>query len=198
MGVPMKKILFVFLLLVSGIVNAFEIYALGTSNTNCKNVVREKSFTVTLENILRSQGIAVTVTNGGIDGDKPIWMTNRLDSVLSNPKVKLVIFEPGPNERYKPYNTKYSAEVLSKLQKANMPTIYVGHRLIQSDDEARDMAQAFGAYYYGRWHDNVPIDRDHFQFDTGGTGHMSEGGCQLWARHMSATVKQVIERLNLK
>lgn len=194
----MKKILFCFLLLVSATAGAFEIFAIGTSNTNCKNVDREKSFTVTLEKILRQQGIDATVINSGIDGDKPVWMTNRVETAVNNPNVKLVIFEPGPNERYKPYNLKYSAEVLSKLQKAGMPTIYVGHRRIQTDEEARALAQEYGAYYYGRWHDNIPVDRDHFQFDTTGTGHMSEGGCQLWAQHMSVTVKQVVQQLNLR
>jgi hypothetical protein len=52
--------------------NAFEIYALGTSATNCKGVDRDKIYTARLQEILRRDGLDATVVNGGIDGDRPV------------------------------------------------------------------------------------------------------------------------------
>lgn len=59
---------------------AFEILALGTSNTNCKGVERSKIFTAHLEELLRAEGFDANVINAGVDGDTPARMIKRLAS----------------------------------------------------------------------------------------------------------------------
>jgi hypothetical protein len=80
-----------------------------------------------------------------------------------------------------------------------MPTIYVSHSTIQSDEEADEMAKKYGAFHYGDWRKGVPLDREHRQFDMGSSGgHMTVQGCQLWAKNMLPLVEQVIKDKNLK
>jgi ABC-type glycerol-3-phosphate transport system substrate-binding protein len=78
----------------------FEILALGTSNTNCKNA--GQAFTSSLNDLLGQEKINATVINAGVDGDKPTFMQARLEqSIKAIPNIKIVIFEPGPNEKNK-------------------------------------------------------------------------------------------------
>lgn len=171
---------------------AFEILALGTSNTNCLGVEREQSFTVHLQSLLRAEGHAATVVNGGVDGDKPFWMIGRMNALI-NENTRLVIFEPGPNDRNKSSNVDYSERILAELQRRKIPAIYVSHPWIQNLEEARNSAQRYGAYYYGHWTLGVPVDRVHRQYDTGdGPGHMTGAGCMLWAKSMVGLVQKVI------
>ena len=135
----------------------FEIFALGTSNTNCKGA--GQAYTSTLNDLLGQEKINAQVINSGVDGDKPTFMMTRLEQGLkANPNIKIVIFEPGPNERNKSFNLGPSEEILNYLQKINMPTIYVSHQAIQSSEDAIEMAKKYGAYYYGHWIKNIPID----------------------------------------
>lgn len=176
----------------------FEIFALGTSNTNCKNA--DQAFTSTLNDLLRQEKISATVINGGVDGDKPSFMQTRLEqSIKANPNIKIVIFEPGPNEKNKRFNLGVSEDILAYLQKQKMPTIYVSHQAIQSSEEASEMAKKYGAYYYGHWIKNVPVDTGHRQYDQPGqAGHMTVVGCQLWAKNMLPLIEHVIQDKNLK
>ena len=83
-------------------VNSFgyEIFALGTSNTNCKG--GGQAYTATLNEIFTQEMINAQVVNAGIDGDRPQFMMVRLEQGLKAfPNTKLVIFEPGPNEKIK-------------------------------------------------------------------------------------------------
>lgn len=176
---------------------AFEIIALGTSNTNCKGVDRTRTFTVHLEELLRADGFDAHVINSGVDGDRPVWMANRLAGGI-NEKTRLVIFEPGPNDTNVSSNIEYSEKVLSQLRERKMPAIYVSHARIQTDSQARDTANKFGAYYYGHWNMDVPTDRTHRQFDMAGGGHMTAEGCQLWARNILPLVKTVLRETNIK
>jgi hypothetical protein len=179
---------------------AFDLYALGTSNTNCKNVDSNFGFTATLEKLLRAEGIDVNVINGGQDGDRPVFMANRVDfAVISNPNVKLVIYEGGPNDRNPKSNKEYSEIVLEKLQRAKIPAIYVSHNVIFSHEEAKESADKFGAYYYGHWQDGIPRDHVHRQFDIPfGAGHYTAQGCQLWAKNMVPIVKRAVQENNIK
>jgi len=177
----------------------FEIFALGTSNTNCKN--SGQAYTATLNELLAKDKINATVINAGVDGDRPIFMMTRLEQGLKvNPNTKIVIFEPGPNERNPKFNLGPSEEILAYLQKQNMPTIYVSHVWIQNNEEAQALASKYGAYYYGHWNKNIPTDNDHRLFDIpgGGAGHMSVLGCQKWAQYMLPMIKQVIKEKNIK
>jgi hypothetical protein len=194
----MNRLLIVAVLLfVSNVANAFEIFALGTSNTNCKGVDRSKIFTVRLEELLHASGIDVKVINAGIDGDKPMWMLNRLQQGVTD-QTKLVLFEPGPNDRNKSSNVESSEKILAALQKMSMPTIYISAPIIQTNTEAQETAKKYGAYYYGHWIKDVPVDRVHRQYDLAGGGHMTAEGCQLWASNILPLVKQVLEERSIK
>ena len=177
----------------------FEIFALGTSNTNCKN--SNQAFTTRLNELLVQEKVDATVINAGVDGDRPTFMMARLEQGLkANPNTRMVIFEPGPNERNTRFNLGPSEEILAYLQKQNMPTIYVSHILIQTNDEAQELANKYGAYYYGHWNKNIPTDHDHRLFDMPGFGggHMTVLGCQKWAQFMLPMIKQVIKERSIK
>jgi hypothetical protein len=186
------------LLIIATQVQAFDIYALGTSNTNCKNA--GQTYTAKLEQFLREKNLDARVINGGVDGDKPIWMMNRLKSALTNhADVKLVIFEPGPNERSKKWNLEPSAEILDFLHNSVIPTIYVSHSWLQSEEEAAEFAKTHGAYFYGHWNKGVPTDTEHRQYDMpGSAGHMTVLGCEKWAMQMASTVEQIVREKNIR
>jgi len=127
-------------------------------------------------------------------------MMNRLEAGLKTyPNIKLVIFEPGPNEKFKPANLEASGNILAHLQENKIPTIYVSNTSIQSDDEAEGFAKKYGAYYYGRWKKNIPRDNTHNQFDEGTSGgHLTVKGCELWAENMLPLVLQVMKEKNIR
>jgi hypothetical protein len=173
----------------------FEIYALGTSNTNCKNA--GQTYTKTLNELFKQEGIDATVINGGVDGDRPVWMMNRLTSNVNN-NTKIVIFEPGPNDRNKTSNVEESEKILSYLKQHNMPTVFVSNSIIWSKEEADQMAAKYNAYYYGHWAKNIPKDTTHRQFDIGSEGgHATSEGCKLWATYMFPLLKQVMKEQNI-
>lgn len=175
----------------------YEILALGTSNTNCKG--GGQAYTARLNEILAEEKINAQVINAGIDGDRPQFMMVRLEQGLKAfPGTKIVIFEPGPNEKNKTFNLEASEEILKYLQTIKIPTIYVSNRTIQTEEEAQQFVQKFGAYYYGNWTKGVPQDRDHRQYDQGGPGHMTVTGCKLWANNMAPMIKQVIKEANIR
>lgn len=175
---------------------AFEILALGTSNTNCKNA--NAAYTNRLNELIVNHNIQAQVINAGSDGDKPVFMLERMKGLIK-PTTKLIIFEPGPNETNKAWSLEGADKVLENLQKQNIPTIYVSHQLIESDEAAAERANRYGAYYYGRWTKGVPVDRDHRQYDQPGRpGHMTAQGCILWANSMIHLIKQVISEHNLE
>jgi hypothetical protein len=177
---------------------AFEIFALGTSNTNCKGA--GQAYTTKLNELLIEDKINATVINAGVDGDRPAFMMTRLEQGLkANSNIKIVIFEPGPNERNKSFNLGPSEEILAYLQKLSMPTIYVSHQAIQSGEEGREMAKKYGAYYYGHWIKDIPVNTTNRQYDQPGqAGHMTVAGCQLWANNMFPFIKEVIKARNIQ
>ena len=176
---------------------SFEILALGTSNTNCKNA--DQAFTNTLNELLTKEKINAHVINAGVDGDKPVFMLKRLEQGLAaHPDIKIVMFEPGPNEKRKDVNLEYAEQVFAYLQKKNMTTIYISHSRIQNNEEAQALASKYGAFYYGHWTKDVPTDREHRQYDDGSAGHMTVAGCQLWAQNTLPMILQVMKDKNLK
>lgn len=193
-----SKWIFVLLAAMSYQLHAFEIFALGTSNTNCKNA--NEAYTSKLNRLLADQKSSGHVINGGVNGDKPIWMMTRLQSALSStPDIKMVIFEPGPNERYKKANLEPSAEILDFLKTRNIPVLFVSHSALQTEDEASEFANAHGAHYYGHWNKGVPTDREHRQYDQpGAAGHMTAMGCERWASNLFPTLEKMIKDLRLR
>ncbi len=173
---------------------AFEILAIGSSNTNCKNVDRSQIFTAHLESMLKTDGINATVINGGKDGDEPIWMIRRLtDSIKAD--TKIVILEPGPNDKSKSRSIEYSEKMLTMLKEKQIPTIYVSNNNVQSAEEAKEFVKGFGAYYYGNFASNMPVTQEYRQYDGGhggGAGHLTAKGCEQWAKSIMPLVKKVI------
>ena len=180
---------------------AFEILALGTSATNCKGVDRDKIYTAKLQELLRRDGLAdATVINGGIDGDRPVWMFKRVPTALT-PNTRLVIFEPGPNDPDRAYAVEYAEKVLAYLRERNMPTIYASSGKMQSEEQAAALAAKYGAYYYGPFGKGVPTDSKYWQGDNekqfGGSGkgpggHMSALGCAIVAQGLAPLVEKVL------
>ena len=195
----MKKIIIFFALGCLSInVHGFEIFALGTSNTNCKGA--GQAYTNTLNDLLARENINAQVINAGVDGDKPAFMMARLEQGLKNyPNTKMVIFEPGPNERNVQFSLDSSAEILAYLKKINMPTIFVSNSIIfQSVDAGAEFARKYDAYYYGHRTKNIPKDHDHRQFDMPGGGHATALGCQLWAQNMFPLLDKIIKEKNIR
>ncbi len=182
---------------------SFEILAIGTSNTNCR--AGGHAFTSTVEAVLVANSINATVLNAGVDGDKPTFMLTRLESLLkANPSVKLVIFEPGPNEKRKNINVESLEKVLAYLQSIKMPTIYASTDYAHTRAEGQAASDKFGAYYYGPWYQGVPRDKEHYTFDNVNnytnnfTGHMNAGGCARWGKNIAPLVQKVIEEKNIR
>ena len=189
---------------------AMEILALGTSVTDGKGVDRDKIYPVKLQEILRSGGVDAVVVNAGVDGDAPIFMLQRLQNAIG-PNTRLVIFEPGSNDT-KTSNLEYAEKILAYLEAHNVPTIYVSG-LFQTRDEAKQMADKYHAYYYGGARKGVPVDEEHFQFDSlpakkgvgaghlefnlGKGGHMTAAGCELLAKQMAPLVERVLKEKNI-
>ena len=172
---------------------AFEILAFGTSATNCKGIGRDQIFPVKLQELLRAEGLDVTVVNGGVDGDKPIWMVGRIKASIK-PETKIVLFEPGPNERNKSQSLGPTEEIMAYLLSLQMPTVYTSNGVVQTNEEAAGFASKYGAYYFGSWKQDVPRDREHFQYDYPvGDGHMTALGCFQWAKNMVPMIKRVVQ-----
>jgi hypothetical protein len=178
---------------------AFEILALGTSNTNCKGA--NQAYRKALSELLERDGIKASVVNGGKDGDTPFFMIRRLESLIS-PSTKLVVFEPGPNERNKQRDLSDSEKILGYLQERQIPAVYVSHHVIEAEIDAQARAQKFGAVYYGHWNKDVPTDREHRQYDQpnipNSAGHMTGVGCRRWASNIYPLIKQVIAEKQIR
>ena len=101
-----------------------EIVALGTSNTNCKNVQIEDKFTTALEKILNEQGVKARVINGGVDGDTPKWMLKRAQELVTD-KTKIVLFEPGQNDTYKERSIRDSEKIIEWIKTKNIEGVRI-------------------------------------------------------------------------
>jgi hypothetical protein len=198
----MKSLLLLFLVALCPSAQAFEILALGTSATNSKGVARDKIYPVRLQEILAAQGVKAVVVNGGEDGDTPIWMIRRMARLI-DAETRIVILEPGPNDPNRDSAREYAEKMLADLKARNLPTIYISNGLLQSADDAREMAAKYGAYYYGFYGKGVPLDREHYQFDftragKGRGGHMTAEGCLQLAQQLAPLVMKVIEERNIR
>jgi hypothetical protein len=192
-----KVVVLVFpLLLATGLVRAepIQIVAIGTSATNCKGIPSDKNFPAILESLLKADGIDATVKNAGVNGDKPHFIFQRMKNQDVTDKTQIVIFEPGPNDKNVTAAVEYTEKGLAWLQEKHIPTIYVSFTSIQSIEQARTSADKFGAIYYGFWTKDVPRVAGNFLPD----GHMTERGCELWAKGMLPIVSGLIEKNKIK
>ena len=78
--------------------DTFRVVAVGASNTSGWTVSSEKTYPRILEQMLRSAGYDVQVTNSGRPFDTTAGMLARLDSAVSD-GTDLVILQPGANDR---------------------------------------------------------------------------------------------------
>jgi len=191
----MKKLIAITALAIASVnAQAFDVVAIGTSAINCRNVWdRERIFSVQLEKELRARGYDVNVINAGIDGDTPQWIERRLKDTIT-PDTKLVIVEPGPNDRNRESALHYIGNMFDYLNSINMPTIYTSNRIVEeTEQEGTETARKYGVTYYGHWKREVPTTGEFFLFDTrNGHGHMSGAGCTMWAQKMAPLVVKVL------
>ncbi|TCJ15356.1 hypothetical protein EZJ19_06995 [Parasulfuritortus cantonensis] len=99
---------------------------------------------------------------------------------------------------------EYTEKSLAWLEDHHLPAILISNRRVQSDDEARLMAERHGAVYYGSLFRAVPKDADHvqmgeWQMKKGGQtdNHMTAKGYGVLAKLMRKSVKTVIEANHL-
>jgi acyl-CoA thioesterase I len=76
----------------------FRVVAVGASNTSGWTVNSEKTYPQVLEQMLRSAGYDVQITNSGRPFDTTAGMLARLDSAVAD-GTDLVILQPGANDR---------------------------------------------------------------------------------------------------
>jgi len=76
----------------------FRVVAVGASNTSGWTVSSEKTYPNVLEQMLKSAGYEVQITNAGRPFDTTAGMLARLDSAVSE-GTDLVILQPGANDR---------------------------------------------------------------------------------------------------
>jgi acyl-CoA thioesterase I len=76
----------------------FRVVAIGASNTSGWTVSSEHTYPHVLEQMLRSKGYDVQITNAGRPFDTTAGMLGRLHSAVSD-KTNLVILQPGANDR---------------------------------------------------------------------------------------------------
>jgi acyl-CoA thioesterase I len=76
----------------------FRVVAVGASNTSGWTVSSEKTYPQVLEQMLRSAGYDVQITNSGRPFDTTAGMLARLDSAVAD-RTDLVILQPGANDR---------------------------------------------------------------------------------------------------
>jgi hypothetical protein len=109
----------------------------------------------------------------------------------------------GPNAKNKEQTLPYAEEILAFLQKRQIATIYVSVGSFQSNEEADRMAKKYGAFAYGHWAHDIPLDAKYFQFDLsqggrGRGGHLTAEGCALWAKNMTPLVESVVKQTGIR
>jgi len=87
-----------FLLVETAWADPFRVVAIGASNTSGWIVSSEQAYPHVLEQMLKTAGYEVQVTNSGRPFDTTAGMLARLDSAIPN-RTDLVILQPGGNDR---------------------------------------------------------------------------------------------------
>ena len=197
----MRKLVLVLMLSLAANSFAFEIIGIGSSGMNCKGVSHSEKFTTQLDVLLKSDGIDSTVINSGVDGDRSVFMYNRLMGQIT-PNTKLVIYRATGNDKSSYVMKEGSAKILAKMQELNIPTIFISNVFVPND-EWEELAKKYNAYHYGSATKNIPTTSEYWQGDSQHTngfelGHMTGAGCTLWAKNMLPLVEQVIKTHNIK
>jgi hypothetical protein len=199
-----KLILAIAILLISPLTLAFEIYAVGASYVNCKNVDTPQKFTSQLELLLKAKNINATVINGGVDGDKIPFIYNRMVENI-NPETRIIIYQAGGNMPGDWIKMQYLDKTLSMAVSRNIAVIAFGSTEYISPEfamEHKSLTDKYGGYYYGSIIKDIPLTGEYWQMDKVRAsmphGHMTAKGCQLWAENMLPIVLQAIRDYNIK
>ena len=199
----MKKIIIgIFLGFISLSCYSFEIIALGASGMNCKGVDYPNKFTTQLELLLIKNGINVTVTNAGVDGDRSIYMYERMLKLI-NPDTKIIIVDSPGNDKSTYWSQQNSSKTLAKLQELGITAIFISTSTMMTKEEGAEIAKKYNAYYYGTKSKDIPLTKEYYQGDGENTtnwslGHMNAEGCKLWAKNMTPFVEQIIKERSIK
>jgi acyl-CoA thioesterase I len=193
----------VFTLPIKAIAEAIEILAIGASQTAGRGISINDSYPAQLESMLKSEGYDVKVINAGVSGEKPYEIFNRLKRNEFSERTKIVVFEPGANELNKPSAIEYIELTLQWIKEKHTPCIYMSARRIQSDDEAQDTSNKFGAIYYGYLKKDIPNDSEHvqageyFRKKNSVDFHLTAAGYKIIAQGLVPLIKTVISEKQL-
>lgn len=175
---------------IQAVAGEMKIVALGASQTHGKGVAREHAYPSQLEQLLRVQGLAVSVVNAGVDGDTSADIAARLDKAVPE-GTALVILQPGTNDRnargkrgtLSEEETRENIEaILGKLRARNIKAILLGYPGGGGGPVAKKHAAA--------WFGQIRIPEEHRQADG---QHYTKEGYALLAAQMAPVVKAQLE-----
>jgi len=179
-----------------------EILAIGDSQTNGRGVAQSSAYPAQLEKLLRSDGYDVVVINSGIDGNRSYQIYSRLVREV-NERTRIVIFQESGNDNNPSEGVEYSEKSLAWLQDHRIPCILISTKRVQSNKDARLMAEKYGAVYYGPLKKDIPADSQYVQpgeylmkknkIDY----HLTALGYGILAKNIEPLVKKIIDENHL-
>ena len=195
---------------------AFEIYSTGGSIETCFKAPSKEKFTADLGNLLNAKGINAEVIDGGSKNDYLPLLFRRLTESV-NSKTKIIIYvSPGGGYRHPEWQQiQYIEKILNFAQENKLATIVVLPEKSLTPDSAflqktDALVAKYGAYDYGSYAKNVPLDDKYWKYKWDGKTlmpaasmsnakkYMSGAACELWAENMLPLVMQVIEERNIQ
>ena len=212
-----KIIISISLFVCSFFSHAFEIYSTGGSIEACIKAPSAKKFSTDLANLLKAKGLNAYVIDGASGQDfLPLLFRRLTESV--NSKTRIIIFvSPGGGYKHPEWQQlQYIEKVLIFAQEKNLAAIVVLPEKSLTPDSSflqkTDVLVAkYGAYDYGSYAKNVPLDDKYWKFkldasrpipagpqEKGAKKYMSGAGCELWAENMLPLVMQVIAERNIQ
>lgn len=144
-----------------------EILAIGDSQTNGRGLDPSAAYPAQLQALLKAEGLDATVKNLGVDGERTYAAYNRMTQREVSQDTRIVIFQQSGNDAAANSNAsagiEYSEKALKWLQEKKIPAIFISSRRIMPDEAARELAEKYGAVYYGPLYRQIPRDAVHVQ-----------------------------------
>lgn len=166
-----------------------KIVAFGGSNTFGKNLSRSAAYPGQLEELLRSKGHDVVVINEGTNGQTTSDELGRLKAAIP-PDTKIVIFQPGGNDRSKSVarsdSKKNVEEIVGQLLAKNIQVIFSGN------SEKQRWVVALGVVTIGELNSLAPGER---QPDG---QHLTKEGYKVVAETLVPIVEDMLLKLPAK
>jgi acyl-CoA thioesterase-1 len=174
-----------------------EILAMGDSQTNGHGLPQSVAYPAQLEALLRLDGYDVVVKNSGVDGDDSVHIYTRMTQD-ANERTKIVIYQESGNDISPSGGVEYTEKALAWLKDRQIVTVLISNGRIQSAEDARSLAEEYGAIYYGTFHKGIPDDSEHVQpgefygrknkIDY----HLTAAGCALVAKNLEPIVTKIV------